>query len=116
METTYEFAHLGINHDSPEETKATAELLLNIFGFRSYDIGNSIFSSGSFELVKTQYKGTKGHIGIYTNNIKQAILELEEKNVKLDYDTLQKNLDDQYVSIYFKEEIAGFAVHLLQKS
>ena len=114
-EIKYEFAHLGINHGTAEEAKNTAQLLLTLFGFRNYDIGSSIFSSSAFELVKSEYKGSKGHIGIYTNHMELAMGELEDKGVKLDYDTLQKKPDGQYVSIYLKDEIAGFAFHLLQK-
>ena len=114
-EVTYEFAHLGINNDTSEEAKDTAELLLKLFGFKNYDIGNSIFSSGAFELLKSQLKGTNGHIGIYTNDMNLAIKDLESKSVQLDYDTLQKKPDGQLVSIYLKDEIGGYAFHLLQK-
>jgi 2-dehydro-3-deoxyphosphogluconate aldolase/(4S)-4-hydroxy-2-oxoglutarate aldolase len=114
-EIIYEFAHLGINNDTSEEAKGTAEILLKLFGFNNYDIGNSIFSSGAFELLKTKFKGTKGHIGIYTNDMNLAITDLESKGVELDYTTLQKKPDGMLVSIYLKDEIAGFAFHLLQK-
>ncbi|MDF2513563.1 MAG: 2-dehydro-3-deoxyphosphogluconate aldolase/4-hydroxy-2-oxoglutarate aldolase [Clostridia bacterium] len=114
-EIKYEFAHLGMNHGTPEEAKNTAELLLKLFGFRNYDIGSSIFSSGAFELVKSEYKGTKGHIGIYTSDMELAMEELEGQGVRFDYESLQKKPDGQYVSIYLKDEIAGFAFHLLRK-
>lgn len=112
---TYEFAHLGINSENANEATEIAELLKKTFNIQTYDIGNSIFASESLEILKFPCEGKNGHIGIYANDLVEAIRELEGKGIAFDYKTLQKTPEGEYISVYLKEEIAGFAFHLLKK-
>lgn len=111
----YRFTHVGINHADADTANQTATQLANTFGFPSFDIGNSIFSSEQFELVKSVFKGTNGHIAIETNSILRAMDDLANKGIALDMDTLQRQPNGRLVSVYLSEEIGGFAFHLLQK-
>lgn len=111
----YGFAHLGINNVDDEKARETASLIGHAFGFSTYDIGSSIFASGSFEVVKSIFKGTHGHIGIETNSVARAMADLDKKNFVFDLDTIQRQPDGRIVSVYLKDDIGGFAFHLLQK-
>ena len=58
--------------------------------------------------------GKNGHIAIKTNSIARAMAYLERNGVEIDMDTA-KFSDGAMIAVYLKEEIGGFAVHLLQK-
>ena len=67
-----------------------------------------------FEIMKKPGRGTHGHIAILTNNVDRAIYHLSQRGVKFDMDS--KNVKDgKTVAIYFADEIAGFAFHLVQR-
>ena len=67
-----------------------------------------------FEIMKKPGRGTNGHIAILTNNVDRAIYHLGQRGIKFDMDS--KNVKDgKTVAIYFADEIAGFAFHLVQR-
>ena len=77
--------------------------------------GNSSIFVGKkeFEIMKKPGRGTNGHIAILTNNVDRAIYHLSQRGVKFDMDS--KNVGDgKTVAIYFADEVAGFAFHLVQ--
>ena len=66
------------------------------------------------EIMKKPGRGTHGHIAILTNNVDRAIYHLSQRGVKFDMDS--KNVKDgKTIAIYFADEVAGFAIHLVQK-
>ena len=78
--------------------------------------GNSSIFVGKkeFEIMKKPGRGTHGHIAILTNNVDRAIYHLSQRGVKFDMDS--KNVKDgKTIAIYFADEVAGFAIHLVQK-
>ena len=100
------------NHDP-----YTPEKLIDLGG-TSFGTPVKVGSGGSFagtivEVLNAKGRGTHGHIAIRTNYIVRAInymstvlgVEFEEPIMK----------GDKINAIYLKEEIGGFAVHLLQK-
>ena len=79
-------------------------------------MGNSsVFAGKYFECMKSpSARGTNGHIAILTNNVDRAIYHLSQRGVKFDMDS--KNVKDgKTIAIYFADEVAGFAIHLVQK-
>ena len=67
-----------------------------------------------FEIMKKPGRGTHGHIAILPNNVDRAIYHLSQRGVKFDMDS--KNVKDgKTIAIYFADEVAGFAIHLVQK-
>ena len=77
--------------------------------------GNSSnFVSDSIEVMKTNYKGENGHIAIYTNRLGCAAAELERRGYELDMSTA-KVKNGCVNTVYLKNEIGGFAFHLLQR-
>lgn len=111
----FELHHLGINNESDREAMALAGLLAHAFGF-DVTVGTNSITCGDrgFELLKSPGRGTKGHIAISTNTLDRAIFHLKNRGFKFAEDTrVVKN--GKTVSIYMKEEYAGFAFHLVQK-
>ena len=64
--------------------------------------------------MKSMYLGKNGHLAVRTNKIETAIAELTKRGFAVDMDTA-KYKGDRMVAVYLKNEIGGFAVHLLQK-
>jgi len=110
----YEFAHLGINCENEQSAGLLCSNLQAAFGFRVYELPGSCFATGSMEVLKEPYRGEHGHIGFYTNDIKSAVIDLEEKGFSVDPATAKYD-DGHMISVYLKQDFGGFAVHLLQK-
>ena len=110
-----EFKHVGINCDNEEEALKAAKTFAALFGF-DYNVGNSSIFAGNrtIELNKKPGRGKYGHIAVGTNTIDRAVAHLKARGVEFDEDSrVVKN--GKLIAIYLKEEIAGFAVHLVQK-
>ena len=66
------------------------------------------------EAMKKPYLGKNGHIAIGTTDVEKAVEYLKSQGVEFDMDTA-KYKNDKITAVYIKEEIGGFAVHLVQK-
>ena len=110
----FELKHVGINCESEAEADATADMFGKAFGFAKKTGSSSIFAGSYIEAMKSPYLGAKGHIAIGTNNIERAVNYLEVLGIAVDMETA-KYKDGKMVAVYLKEEVAGFALHLLQK-
>ena len=113
-----EIAHVGINSADEAEAMDTATKLCKLLGW-TMKVGNSsIFAGTGIEVMKSPFRGTKGHIGIKTNFIVRAKAYLERQGFEFDESTAKYKgdvKDGQLKAIYLKDEIAGFAIHLVQK-
>ena len=84
------------------------------FGFASDVRSKSVFASSQLEMMNGKGPGTLGHIGIATNNVERAIAHLKMRGVEFDEDSrTYKNGKCNF--IYLKNEISGFAFHLVTK-
>ena len=97
------------------EAAKTAETIGALLSMAVKPGNSSIFvGKKEFEIMKKPGRGTHGHIAILTNNVDRAIYHLGQRGVKFDMDS--KNVKDgKTVAIYFADEIAGFAFHLVQR-
>ena len=97
------------------EAAKTAETIANLLSMAVKPGNSSLFvGKKEFEIMKKPGRGTNGHIAILTNNVDRAIYHLGQRGVKFDMDS--KNVKDgKTVAIYFADEIAGFAFHLVQR-
>ncbi len=111
----FEIRHVGINAQNEKEAIETVDLFEKMFGFTRKMGNSSVFAGTAVEVMKTPYLGRNGHIAIGTNYIKRAVYHLERMGVVFDYDTCKPDANGDYKAIYLKDEICGFAVHLLQK-
>lgn len=105
----FSLAHVGINCENEVEAQRAAKTLCALFGF-DYKPGNSsIFAGSAVECMKAPYLGKNGHIAIATNNIDRAVYHLGRQGVEFDESTRKPK------AIYLKDEVGGFAIHLVQK-
>lgn len=109
----FELIHFGINNDSFEKAQEASKLF-NAFGMQT-NVGNSsTFMNTTIELMHTNFKGAKGHIGYKCYSIERAIEFLKPYGFTPDMSSAKYNEKNQLKVIYFNEEISGFAVHLVR--
>lgn len=92
------FSHLGINHDCESDAALAAEVMENTFGFHFKEGRSSIFAGVNIELMKAPFHGERGHIGIETPNVDEAVEWLAERGVKTLAGT--ENYKDDHLSQY----------------
>jgi 2-dehydro-3-deoxyphosphogluconate aldolase/(4S)-4-hydroxy-2-oxoglutarate aldolase len=108
-------AHLGINTANPDEAAKAAWFFRTFFGFTTKNGVSSIFASDSIEITKSTGLGKHGHIGIGVNTLPRAIAFFERMGAVFDPSSAKNDAAGNLTAIYFKDEIAGFAIHLVQK-
>ena len=109
----FELAHVGFNTESAEKSDEITKTLTNAFHF-PYLPGNSAnFAGTAVEVVKSIGLGENGHIAIKTNSIGRAVYYLEKRGFAADMSTA-KSKDGKIIAVYLKDQISGFAFHLLQ--
>ena len=109
----FEVAHIGINTPDADASMDICKAFNDAFDFNIKQGNSSNFASTGVEVMKTMFKGANGHIAIRTNKMIPAIAEMERRGYELDMDSVKDK--DNIKAVYFKNEIGGFAVHLLQK-
>jgi 2-dehydro-3-deoxyphosphogluconate aldolase/(4S)-4-hydroxy-2-oxoglutarate aldolase len=111
----FDLAHIGINAENAESSLGIAKKFAGIFNMPLKEGNSSNFAGTGVEVNKSKGLGSYGHIAIKTNNIMRAIAYLERMGVKVDMSTAKGPEGKPPVAVYLKDEIGGFAVHLLQK-
>ena len=110
-----ELGHIGINCADDAEAMKTADLLGGLLS-KAVAPGNSSIFVGNkeFEIMKKPGRGTHGHIAIKCNSVDRAVYHLGQRGVKFDMDSMV-NKNGKNIAIYLADEVAGFAIHLVQK-
>lgn len=111
----FELRHIGINASDEEEADQVATSFEKLFGFAKNAGSSSIFAGTGIEVMKQPYLGQKGHIAIQTNYIERAIFHLEAQGFTFNEESRKYGKNGKLAAIYLKEELGGFAVHLLQR-
>lgn len=112
----FELAHVGINAENEAEAEKAARRFGFMFGMPVKGGNSSFFAGKALEVMKTPYLGKNGHIAVATNYIVRAMNYLENVlGIEFDENTAKKDEKGNLKAIYMKEEIGGFAVHLVQK-
>lgn len=111
----FELMHVGVNCSSETEADTNAKAFEDMFGFTRKNGNSAIFAGKFVEFTKTPYMGAKGHIAVGTNYIDRAIDYLERNGFEFAKGTEKYDANGNMCAIYLKDEIGGFAVHLLQK-
>lgn len=106
-------AHVGINCANESEAD---EVTTKIHAFSKEEVkaGNSSNFVGGVEVMKTPYLGACGHIAYSTNYINRAVFHLTKRGFHFDENTAKYDEKGNLKAIYAKEEIGGFAFHLVQ--
>ncbi len=111
----FEIAHIGINNPDAQAAKAAAERLSLLFGWPIKEGDANYFIGTGVELMKMPFHGAHGHVAIGTNSVERAKWHLARRGFAFNEDTARKGPDGKLRFIYLKDEIAGFAFHLIQK-
>ncbi|MDR0401456.1 MAG: bifunctional 4-hydroxy-2-oxoglutarate aldolase/2-dehydro-3-deoxy-phosphogluconate aldolase [Endomicrobium sp.] len=113
----FELAHVCMNSKDESHVNEIANLFTNIFNFENKKTLSSTFVSNNIEIMGPPYnRGTNGHLAIATNSVERAVYHLIKTDVSFDYKTAKYDTNNTLKFIYLKNEINGFAVHLLQKN
>lgn len=110
----FELAHIGINTANSDDAMSAANLFSYAFNFKLNQGNSSIFSGSGIEITKVPGLGKNGHIAIKTNDVERSIYYLSKKGFATDESTA-KYKGETLIAIYLKDEIGGFAIHLLQR-
>lgn len=111
----FELRHVGINMDNEKEADQVADSFEKLFGFTKKVGNSSIFAGTGIEVMKEPYLGEKGHIAIQTNYIDRAVFHLIQQGYTFNEESKKFDKKGKLVAIYFKQELGGFAIHLVQK-
>ena len=111
----FQVAHVGINTENEQEAQKAADRFSALFGFPVKSGASSLFAGEGLEIMKSPYLGKYGHIAIGTNCIYRARAFFERQGVEFNPDAIKTDDKGNMLAAYLKEEIGGFAVHLLQK-
>jgi 2-dehydro-3-deoxyphosphogluconate aldolase/(4S)-4-hydroxy-2-oxoglutarate aldolase len=65
-------------------------------------------------VMKSRSRGTLGHIAIRATNIDRAVMYLSRAGVRFVPGSEKRSPDGRLKAVYLEEEVAGFALHLLQ--
>lgn len=109
-------AHIGINAENAEEALRAAQMFAALFGFAVREGNSSIFAGSGVEIMKQPYLGRNGHIAIATNSVSRAQAYLAGKGFAFDTDTAKYLPSGKLNAVYLKDEICGFAIHLVDKA
>ena len=110
----FELAHVGVNAANEEDAVKAANRFAFLFGMSIKNGNSSVFAGKAMEVMKMPFKGKFGHIAIRTNYIERAVNYMNTV-LGVEFEEPVRDENGKYKAIYLKEEIGGFAVHLLQK-
>lgn len=111
----FEVKHVGINMENEEAASDVADTFQAMFGFEKKVGNSSIFASSGIEVMKTIFRGAKGHIAIATNFVDRAVYQLAKNGFEIDPSTAKYDAKGNMTVAYLKDEVGGFAIHLVQK-
>lgn len=110
----FELAHVGVNCEDAGQARQTATAFAALFGLATLDNPGSVFAGTMLEAMKNPYYGQHGHIGVKTNSVSRAVNFLTGQGLAVNMESANYE-NGKLKTIYLKQEIGGFAVHLVQK-
>ena len=106
--------HVGVNEENGNGA-ALAQQFADFFSGKVRETSKGWFGSELFEVMSEgKKKGTHGHIGVQTNNVARARRYYESLGYEFDESSADYDDKGELKFIYFKEEIGGFAIHLVR--
>lgn len=111
----FEMGHVGINAANEEEAIAAANMFGTLLNMPVRSGNSSIMAGSAVEVMKSPYLGKNGHIGIKTNSVLRAKRHLENRGIRFNEGSAKTDAKGKLVAVYIEDEIAGFAVHFVQK-
>ena len=111
----FEIVHLGINASDQRTASVVAQWFKTFLGLPVKEGTQSIYAGPKLEIMKGDGRGTHGHIAVAVNDIYEAKIYLEGEGCVFDDKSAKYDAEGNLIVIYLKDEIAGFALHLLQR-
>lgn len=111
----FRLVHIGINSDGEQDALQTAGLFEKLFGWKVKAGNSSVFAGTEVECMKHNGRGTHGHIAVSTINVRRAVAQLEMQGVQFDRDSFRTDGNGRLTVAYLKDEVAGFAIHLVER-
>lgn len=115
MEKRFRLAHVGINPTREWSAKGILEAFTAWLDLPVVPGNGNYFLGKEIELMEKPGPGTFGHLAFAVENLEDAIKELEQKGILFDRERFKYQVDGKVAAAYFKEEIGGFAVHLIEE-
>lgn len=106
--------HIGINSASEEEAVCTAERFSAMTGGAVKDGNKSLFAGTEFEVMKFMGMGKCGHIALSVTDVDRAVTLFKSQGFEFDDASATYSDDGKRKFIYFKDEVGGFAIHLVK--
>lgn len=106
--------HVGINMETENEAFTLAGQLASLFGKTIRNGSKSVMVGGDVEVMKFNYHGEKGHIGIASDDVDRAYHYLSKRGVTFIEDTVAYDVHGRVTVAYLKEAYGGFAIHLMR--
>lgn len=116
MSLGFELAHVGLNHESEEAALRNAAAMDALFGLGVRNGNSSAFCGKAVEFMKSMYYGSNGHIGFYTNSVMRAKAWFRKQSIPIREESVRVDGSGSMVSFYLRDEIGGFAVHVVKRS
>ncbi len=110
----FQLRHVGFNMENKEQALAGMNLLGTLFGFEPKPGNSGCFAGTAVELMYTPFHGEKGHIAIGCNFLDRAVFYFENMGMEFEPVSYEKFKAGESKAVYFKNDICGFAFHLLQ--
>lgn len=111
----FSLAHVGLNCENENEALDVTGKFAGLFGWEQKNGNSSVFAGSFIECMKAPFKGTHGHIAVAANSLKRAVFQLSHMGIETDMSTAKYGADGKMTAVYLKDEIGGFAVHLVEK-
>lgn len=111
----YQIMHVGLNGKDESEGIERAKRMSQIFRLDYKEFDKSCFAGSLLESGKMKFPGKFGHIAIGTNSVEHALFYLVNDGIAMRTEFENRRDDGKIIAVYLKEEIGGFAIHLLQK-
>lgn len=111
----FEVGHIGINAGNEEAAMQAAGIFEALFGFPVRPGNSSVFAGKCVEVSKQPCPGKNGHIGIAVNSVERAEAFLRRQGARFLPGTEKRDANGKLIAVYLEQEIAGFALHLVQR-
>ena len=106
--------HIGVNESDADSSLRTAGSFSDLL-YTPVKQGNSSNFAGTLvEVMKKPFLGKNGHIALGVNSIQRALAYMAVHGFDADMDTAKYDEKGNLKTVYLKDEIGGFAIHLLK--
>ncbi len=112
----FRLAHVGVNSPSAAEALNTARAFARLLRLpMCNDAPSGVFNGGAIDNRKSMYYGKNGHIGFTACSMTRALAWYRRNNVPIIEKSLSYDGSGIPACFYLADEIAGFAIHFMQR-